>query len=96
MVKRSVPSAEQHKFLQRLKFLRGFRNQMGFPHGTSGKEPTSQCRRRKRCGFDPWVGEIPWRRESMATPSSIPAWRILWTEEPGGLQSIGSHRVGQD
>ena len=29
----------------------------------------------------------------MATHSSILAWRILWTEEPGGLLSIGSHRV---
>ena len=29
----------------------------------------------------------------MATPSSILAWEILWTEEPGGLQSIGSQRI---
>ena len=28
--------------------------------------------------------------EGMATHSSIPGWRILWTEEPGGLQSMGS------
>ena len=34
--------------------------------------------------------------EGMATHSSILAWRISWTEEPGRLQSIGSHRVGQD
>ena len=34
--------------------------------------------------------------ESMATPSSILAWRIPWTEEPGGLQSRGSLRVGHD
>ena len=33
--------------------------------------------------------------ESMATHSSILAWEIPWTEKPGGLQSIGSHRVGQ-
>ena len=32
----------------------------------------------------------------MATRSSVPAWRIPWTEEPGGLQSMGSHRVGHD
>ena len=32
----------------------------------------------------------------MATHSSILAWRIPWTEEPGGLESIGSHRVGHD
>ena len=31
--------------------------------------------------------------EEMATHSSIPAWRIPWTEEPGGLQSMGSQRV---
>ena len=34
--------------------------------------------------------------EEMATCSSILAWRIPWTEEPGGLQSIGSQRVGHD
>ena len=34
--------------------------------------------------------------EEMATPSSILAWRILWTEEPGRLQSMGLQRVGQD
>ena len=31
-----------------------------------------------------------------ATPSSILAWRILWTEETGGLQSMGTQRVRQD
>ena len=34
--------------------------------------------------------------EGMATLSSILAWTIPWTEEPDGLQSMGSHRVGQD
>ena len=34
--------------------------------------------------------------KGMATHSSILAWRIPWTEEPGGLQSIGSQRVGHD
>ena len=32
--------------------------------------------------------------EGMATDSSVLAWRIPWTEEPGGLQSMGSQRVG--
>ena len=32
----------------------------------------------------------------MATHSSILAWRIPWTEEPGGLQSMGLQRVGHD
>ena len=34
--------------------------------------------------------------KGMATHSSIIAWRIPWTEEPGGLQSIGSQRAGHD
>ena len=34
--------------------------------------------------------------KGMATHSSIPAWRIPWTEESGGLQSMGSQRVGHD
>ena len=45
---------------------------LGFPGGTSGKEPTCQCRRHKRCGFDPWVGKIPWRRERQPTPVFLP------------------------
>ena len=33
--------------------------------------------------------------KEMATPSSVPAWRILGAGEPGGLPSMGSHRAGQ-
>ena len=66
----------------------------GFPDGTGGKEPTCQCRRRRRCGFDPCVGKIPWRRATIH--SSLPAWRAPWTEEPGRLQCVGSQRVGPD
>ena len=39
--------------------------------------------------------EDPLEKET-ATHSSIHAWKIPWTEEPGGLQSMGSQRVGQD
>ena len=39
--------------------------------------------------------EDPLEKE-MATHSSILSWRIPWTEEPGGLQSMGSQRVGRD
>ena len=46
------------------------------------------------------VGSIPGQEdpleEGMATHSSIPAWKISWTEEPGRIQSIGLHRVGHD
>ena len=37
--------------------------------------------------------EDPLEKE-MATHSSIPVWEILWSEEPGGVQSMGSQRVG--
>ena len=43
-----------------------------------------------------WVRSLGWEdhlEEGMAIHSSIFAWRIPWTEEPGGLQSIGSQRV---
>ena len=46
-----------------------------------------------------WVGSLSWEdtlEEGMATHSSILAWRIPWTEEPGRLQSIESQRVGHD
>ena len=48
-----------------------------------------EIRARSLCWEDPL-------EEEMATHSSILAWRILWTEEPGGVQSMGSQRVGQD
>ena len=52
----------------------------GLPRWRGGKESTCQCRRCRRLGFDPWVGNIPWRRR-------ILAWRSPWMEEPGGLQA---------
>ena len=44
----------------------------------------------------PTLGQEDPLEEGMATHSSILAWRIPWTEEPGGLQSMGSQRVGHD
>ena len=44
-----------------------------------------------------WVQSRGWKdplEEGMAAHSSILAWRIPWTEEPGGLWSVGSQRVG--
>ena len=46
-----------------------------------------------------WVQSLGWEdplEKEMATHSRILAWRIPWTEEPGGLQSIGSQRIGHD
>ena len=49
--------------------------------------------------WETWVQslgrEVPLEKE-MATHSSILAWKIPWTEEPGRLQSMGSQRVGHD
>ena len=52
------------------------------------KNTLGNARDTKRLRFDPWVRN--------ATHSSILAWRIPWTEEPGGLQSTGSQRVRHD
>ena len=45
---------------------------LGFPGGTSGKEPACQWRRQKRLGFYPWVGKMPWRRKWQPTPVFLP------------------------
>ena len=60
---------------------------LGFPGGANGKEPTCQCR-----SHEMWVwslGREDPLEEGNATHSSILARRILWMEEPGGLQSMG-------
>ena len=72
---------------------------MGFPGGISGKQRTCQCRRYKRCRFNPWVRKIPWRREWQPIPVFLPAeshCQAPRTEEPNGLQSKGSQRVRLD
>ena len=46
-----------------------------------------------------WVRFLGWEdplEKEMATHSSIVAWKIPWTEESGGLQSMGSQRIGHD
>ena len=44
----------------------------GIPKWLSGKESTCQHRRHKRCGFDPWVRKILWRRKWQSTPVFLP------------------------
>ena len=53
----------------------------------------------KNCLPETWVqslGREDPLEEDKATHSSVLAWRIPWTEEPGGLQSTGSQRIGHD
>ena len=64
---------------------------MGFQGGTRGKEPACQCKRHKRSRFDP-LGQEDSLEEGKASHSSILAWRIPWTEQPGGLKSIGLYQ----
>ena len=76
------------------KYLRIPNASPSLPSGANGKESACQCRRRKRCGFDPWVGAIPWRRVWYPTPVFLP--RESNAGEPGGLQFMGSQRVRHD
>ena len=67
---------------------------VGFPGGSVGKVPPAVQQMQET-----WVQSLGWEdplEKGMATHSSSLAWRILWTEEPGGLWSMGSQRVGQD
>ena len=67
----------------------------GFPHGTSGKESPANARDKRDVGSISLSWEDP-LEASMATHSRILAWRIPWTEEPTGLQSMGSQRARYD
>ena len=62
---------------------------LDIPGGSVGKEST--CSR----GIDPWAGKIPWRRAWEPTPVFLPG-ESLWTEDPGGLQSLGLQRFERD
>ena len=81
---------------------------MGFPAGSSGKEPACQCRRRKGHRFNSWAGKIPWRKawqllilaniligNSLFTPLFLPG-ESQWTEEPSRPQSMGLQNIGHD
>ena len=62
------------------------------PRWFSEEESLCQCSKHR---FSLWVGKIPWRGKWQCTPVIL-AWRIPWTEEPGGLLSVGLQRVGLD
>ena len=67
---------------------------MGFPGGSAVKNPSTMQETQET-----WVLSLGWENpleEGMATYSSILAWRIPWTEEPGWLQFREYQRVGHD
>ena len=57
---------------------------LGFPGGTSVKNPPENAGNIRDAGFNSWVGKIPLEKE-MATHFSILPWKIPWTEKSGGL-----------
>ena len=65
--------------------------QMCLPGGSASKEPPAVQKTRARS-----LGQEDPLEEEMATHSSVLAWRIPWTDEPGGLQSMGPQRLGHD
>ena len=67
-IQKKILHAFRIKTLQKIDTL----GNVSFPGGGSGKEPTCQCRRRKKCEFHPWVGKKPWRRAGYPIPLSLP------------------------
>ena len=75
----------------------------GFPGGTVLKNSTCQFRRHKRLGFDPWVGEIPWRRKWQPIPIFLPGkfhgqrslvgYRPWGCEESDKTGQLSMHRI---
>jgi len=63
---------------QRIKHLNLPKSIVDAPGGTGGKDPACQCSRHKRCGFDPWVRKIFWRREWQPNPIFLPGESTGW------------------
>ena len=90
--KRKKGTANTRNKMQHLKrIMPNERNQthtymMGFQGGTSGKEPTCQCRRHKRCELHPWVRKIPWRRAWQAISVFLP-------EESHGQRTLAGYSL---
>ena len=72
---------------------------MGSPFQYSWASLMAQIVKNPPAMLETWVQSLGWEdpwEEGMVTHSSILAWRILWTKEPGGLQTMGSQRVEHD
>ena len=72
---------------------------IGYPLQYSWASLVTQTVKNPPAMWEIWVQSLGWEdplEKGMATHSSILAWRIPWTEEPGRLQSMGSQRVRHD
>ena len=65
------------------------------PGGARGKESVCQCRRCKRCGFDPWVKKIPWSKKWHPTPVFLPG-KFHGQRSVAGYSPMGLWRVRHD
>ena len=87
----AAENTNKRKVIRRRKKSTHVNTYMGFPGRSVVKHPPANAGD---------LGSIPGSEESlekeMATLSNILAWRISWTEKPGGLQSTGSHRAGHN
>ena len=83
-----VPTATHSGSVLLAAHLRHVPHAVGFPGGSARNESACNV---EELGLVPRLGRS--LEKGMATHSSILAWRIPWTEEPGGLQSMGSPRV---
>ena len=82
-----IPWTEETGGLQSVESQRAGHNWATFTHftlGSSGKEPSCQSRRCKRCEFDPWARKMPWRRAWQLTPVFLPG-------ESHGQRSLTSY-----
>jgi len=65
-------------------------SQVGFPGDASGKEPTCQYRRCKRCVFNPWVRKISWRRK--CNPLQCKEMQVFLPGEPHEQRNLVGYR----
>ena len=83
---------KRHGGAEKPKYIQGKVGEIiGLPGGSAVKNPPANS---ENLGSIPGLGRSP--GEGKATHSSVLAWRIPWTEEPGGLQSMESQRVRHD
>ena len=68
---------------------------VGYPFQYSWASLVAQTVKNLPAMKDPWVGKTPWRGAWQPTPAFLPG-ESPWTEEPGGLQSMGSQGVGHN
>ena len=85
--KKAITHIRRQYGFKKLTLKQDLQEPRGLPWGLRGKEPTFQCRKH---GFDPWVGQIPWRRKWHPTPVFLPGefhgQRILVGYSPWGCR----------